>query len=260
MLVLPARPAVLLLLFVLAAPAPANAGAGADSATAAPGLFDTDRPDITNGSGRLEPGVVQVETGWSRASQGDLVLNSLGDALVRIGVSRAFELRVSTPGLERATLAGTSDSEWGEMGVGFKVGKTSAAGDRGFAVVASIAAPVESHGARSTDTEAALAGDWASGNLGVSANVGIHRVSTGRDGENTGLASVSVADQLTRRCGTFFEIATEFEDRGSRAWSQFGDGGVSWAVAHHLQLDASAGRGFDAGDAWTLGAGVSKRW
>src|SRR5690348_15775522 len=108
MLATPARLAALLALLALA-PADVRADGAAvpaapsDSSAAAAELFDTDRPDVTDGSSRLDPGVVQVETGWARTARDRVVETSWGDALVRIGVSRSFELRLSTPGIERVT-------------------------------------------------------------------------------------------------------------------------------------------------------------
>ena len=266
MLTTSARLAALFALFALAAPVAAHAGGGGspiDSTTAAPELFDTDRPDVTNGSSRLDPGVVQLETGWSRTSNGSFRSNSVGDALVRVGVSRAFELQVLTPGRESSADGEVHVKEWGEAGVGFKLGKTWRDGDRGIAAVASIATPVESHGTRLTDIQAVLAGDWTFAGTDASANLGIHRISGGGASSNDALASLSVGRGITGRVGAFLELALESTSEDSDAgsvWTKFADTGVSCAVAHHLQLDASAGRDLETEGPWTVGAGISKRW
>lgn len=267
MLPLSTRLVPLGVLLALAIPAIVRAdglpAATSDSSLSAPELFDTDRPDVTNGSSRLDPGVVQVETGWSHTSQEDLSVDSFGDALVRVGISRAFELRVFTPGLEREFISFSkeSESEWGEAGLGFKLGHTSANGT-GIAFIGSIATPVESHGSRATDTEAVLALDLASGNGGASFNVGVHTLAASGFSSSALLVSMSVAQEVTRRLGVFLEAAGQrtLEDSFGDEWTLFADTGGSWAIAHHLQLDASVGRDTESGGPWTLGAGISKRW
>jgi len=252
------RLALLAVLLLLAAPALARAEAAADSTAAQnPELFDTDRPDVTNGSTRMDPGVVQLETGWSRTAAHGAALSSFGDALIRIGVARAFELRLFTPGVERLTSGRFSDDQFGEAGAGFKLGRTSRDGQRGVAVIAGVSVPL-AHPASSTNAEAVLAGDWGSDALGASANLGVHRVSDHDLATTSWLTSLSLGHEISKRVSAFAELAGE---RPTDApWAKFADTGASWAVARLLQLDASVGRTLERGGAWTIGAGVSKRW
>ena len=248
------------LVFALPAAARAEAApAAADSGASTPELIDTDRPDLTDGSSRLDPGVVQVETGWSRTAAGSQVSQSFSDALVRVGVTRAFELRVFTPGVERESFPGVADDSWGEAGAGFKLGKTSADGNRGVAVVADLVVPAE-HPGSLTDVQAVLAGDWGSDDFGVSTNLGVHAVSADGGTSSSLLASVSVSRGVTKRVSAFAELAGERHAGAGSRWSRFADAGGSWAVARRLQLDASFGRDLESGGPWTIGAGASKRW
>lgn len=254
-----ARSLAIVAALILALPATAPAADAPDSAASTPELIDTDRPDLTDGSSRLDPGVVQLETGWSRTADGSQVSQSFADALVRIGITRAFELRVFTPGVERESFPGVADDSWGEAGAGFKLGKTSADGNRGVAVVADVAVPAE-HPGSLTDLQAVLAGDWGSDDFGVSTNLGVHAVASDGGTSSSLLASVSVSRGVTKRVSAFAELAGERHAGAGSDWSRFADAGGSWAVARHLQLDASVGRDLESGGPWTIGAGVSKRW
>ena len=68
----------------------------------------TDRPDQTESAHTVPPWLFQIELGAAYGESQDgsekTVLQSIPQALVRIGLSRRFEIRLGIPGLEETGL------------------------------------------------------------------------------------------------------------------------------------------------------------
>ena len=69
-------------------------------------LFQTDRPDLTEGAARVGRNAWQLEAGWSFASGAGPTAHSLGDGLLRIGVDDHVELRFFAPSLQWSSTIG----------------------------------------------------------------------------------------------------------------------------------------------------------
>lgn len=105
-----ASPAFLILPFLLPA-----------VATPAAAQLVTDRPDFVESAAVVEGGVLQLETSAAWEETGSVDLWST-PTLVRLGLSRGWELRLETPGVLRAGgLAGTGDETGvADLAVGLK--------------------------------------------------------------------------------------------------------------------------------------------
>jgi hypothetical protein len=103
--------------------------------------------------------------------------------------------------------------------------------------------------------------------LGLGVNLGLARTSaespSGRTRTETdAVYSVALGLGLAPRWGAFVEAFGEVGlTDGAEGPRHALDGGVTWLLRDHVQLDAFAGAGISsAADDWFAGAGLSVRW
>jgi hypothetical protein len=239
--------APLLTVLLLLAPAAARADGGVDA----------DRPDFTNGPRTVEPGAWQLEAGATRVTASGVTAWTAGEALLRTGVARGLELRLTLPTWNRMDDGSSRTDGLGDAGAGFKWTLPGASDALAAGVIADVTAPTGARGvgAGRTGGDLAFALDRAiSQRIDATANVGLSR----QAGETTLLLSTSWGADLGRGWGTWAEWAA-FAGRDGTA-HRF-DTGLTLAVSPRIQLDArlGAGAGLASGET-TLGAGVATRW
>ncbi len=247
---------------------------GAASAQTKGGLPElaTDRPDFTESSEVVGRGIVQVEMGttveWNREPDHRDRAVTLPLALLRLGVSRRMELRVSGDGYvlnAMESMVGQSRSRGhADLEVGAKY-LLREGGDDGFAfaVIPMASLPVGADGISSGAVDPTLKFTWATSlprAFDISGNVNVSRLGDdlGRYIEH-GL-SVSIAHDLARGWGFYTEVFG-FTPQGrphSNAWTL--DAGVSRLLGDNMQIDLEFGRGLTrAAPDWFVGAGVGIR-
>ena len=230
----------------------------------------TDRPDATESSSVVGPGVVQLETGFTYADRGSIVsLDSLG-TLVRIGVAEMWEARVVWDGYIYADSDSVGSSGGsGDAEVGFKYYIQPEQGVRPeTALILHTSVPV-GHSAFTSDAfdpsfllsfSHTLSESSSLGyNIGASSETSINVA-----GKKSTLASLDYSlaygFDVLRNVGGYLEV---FGSKGMSATESPTsiDGGFTYLLNDDTQLDFFGGAGLnnDAPD-WFAGFGISRRW
>ncbi len=239
--------------------------AGADGA-----VLDADRPDLAEGPSALEPGSAQLELGATRrvpeaGGTASERLDSVGEMLLRIGLSRGWEARLVLPSwhLERRVpprpgIGGPQALErrgFGDAALGVKRDLPSPRPELAFGLIAECSLPVgvAPFGGRpgaGVTFAAALAsapGDWC-GNLGYARS----------SGEDELLATVSFQRAVARTLAAFGEIAWL---GGDGEPLRAAGAGLLWQLGARTRLDVRVGGESASGAVSPLvGLGVVQRW
>jgi hypothetical protein len=232
--------------------------AGCASAPAA-GPMITDRPDFTESAGTVPAGVVQVETGYTVTGSGEGTEQSVGEALIRVGVEAGAELRIG-PGSYgiQALDDGSRTTGPEDASLGVKIELPAGGLVEGLALIVATAVPVPSDlGHDGWSPSGVVAAAWTVGPVDVGANAGYsHVFETGGGGE--WLGSVAAGAPLSETLGAFVELygfLPESDDpRGVL------DGGLTLAVTPDVQLDFRGGRPLQGPNTFIVGFGLSTRW
>jgi len=223
--------------------------------------ISTDRPDFTESTEVVGPGVVQWEGGFTFERERDHVGMTTGPyPLLRVGVGRTLEVRVASDGLKFSRSGGTP-SGMADQEVSLKVRLAEAGKYRpSFAILGRLSLPYGSTGYSSRGYDPGVTLAWGrdlksgfevSGNFNFD-NVTANGKRTLQNGE-----SLSIARHVNRRWGTYCEVYTisEPEIPGARDWVL--NGGVTRNYGN-VQLDAEAGRALTAhGPVWFFGVGFA---
>jgi hypothetical protein len=225
----------------------------------------TDRPDFTESPVAVPTRSVQLEMGDTYERSGGVRLNTIGEALVRVGVARGAELRFGLPSYVRvegpASIAGASDAN-----VGAKVELVNGARAAGLvpttALIVGAGLPTGARAFRAggVSPEAKLLMGWSLGGpWALASNINVASVDAGdtRSGELAG--SVSLARSLTERTGAYLEwFGTRPE--GVRG-THYANGGMTYLITGSQQLDVRVGSGLGANrNDFFVGLGLSQRW
>ena len=232
------------------------AGVVPAAAVSAQETITSDRPGIGGGSGVVGPGVVQVETGLALGGGRSYTDLSVGQALVRLGVS-AFELEF----FGNSYVIGVQD----ESGVAERDGLQPPGLGAKVAVVRTPAVSLSlqglaflpgGSGAQGSEDGAfglnALADVPVSDRVAVNGNVGI-RAATG--GKPAWSASVTPSYAFGGGVSGYVGWAGSFTS-GSEV--NFAEAGLAFLANPNLQLDVNGGRAVGDG-LWFMGVGAAFR-
>jgi hypothetical protein len=228
-----------------------------------------DRPDFTESTETVEPGHVQLETGFtfSRARR-DTEELAVGEALARIGLSASWELRVGAGSFvdvssDRGDVDGVADAS-----LGFKVKLFEASAARpDLALLLGTSLPTGSSGLGEDGAvpEVKVAASWTlSDRVGLGVNLGWANAKDGGDRFDEVSWSVAAGLDLAGDWGAFAELYGFSREELGGDPTLYADGGVTFAIHANLQLDARLGVGLDDGGGdvpdWFAGAGAVVRW
>jgi len=229
-------------------------------------LSDPDRPDVTNGTHIVAPGLVQVEFGglYSRDAPNQGTANS--PFTVRIGVSRWFEARVGADGLLSQSTGDLRTTGFGDVQLGAKLRLWS---DPGGAPVLSILPTISLPTANTSDalvsgdvdyTVALLTGTDIGSRGHVDVNYGIGAIGAGHGLPHFSqhLLSASVSAAVTDRWNPYGEVFWfSRTDPEGDAETSF-DTGVIYELGAHYALDGGVQIGIGGPAAnFAVFAGVS---
>lgn len=225
--------------------------------------ISTDRPDFTESTEVVGPGLVQWEGGFTFERERDRVGMTTGPyPLLRVGLSRTVEVRVASDGLKFSRSSGAR-SGMADQEVGIKIRLAEPGKYRpSLAILGRLSLPYGSaeYSSRGYDPGVTLAwGRDLKAGFEVSGNFNLDNVTANvrrvlQDGE-----SLSVAHHVNGRWGTYCEVYTisEPEISGSRDWVL--NGGVTRNYGN-VQLDAEAGHALTRrGTVWFFGVGFAYR-
>ncbi len=233
----------------------------------------TDRPDQTESSLTVMPGLVQLEAGWtfvSAAADGVSVKShSVPQTLIRIGIVHGLEARLGFAGWTRLALTdSTSESGFGGVDLGFKYHLLDGSGVRpDIGLLAAVALPIGSSRFRSARADPSVRLAFANAlteRIGLGYNVGasVRSFQAGQEIRTVvnGIYTVVLGIGLTDRVGVFIESFGALELSDGEASVHALDGGITMALLHNLQIDVSGGVGLNApADDWFIAAGISLR-
>ncbi len=251
------------LLMVVAAPRTALAQSAHDSLPP----IDADRPDLTDGIHTVAPGWVQLESGYtydqdrgSRAAR----LQSLPEALLRIGIVRDVELRIGENySIARpAGVAPPSVRGFDDTYLGTKVSVSEARGvvpGLGFEAQLELPTGSAAFSAGRVLPGGALLLGWE-GDSPWSAGVEFLATQTNAHA-GQGTASLSIQYQLGRRVQWYGEVyAVQPWDDPDNPDTQYANTGVHVLLTRDFAVDARAGAGLNQGASrFFVGAGFAIR-
>lgn len=225
----------------------------------------TDRPDFTESASTVPAMHVQTEIGAVVMGEADLLTLDLPNVLLRSGLADNFEVRF---GLPSASLAWPEDGDldvgYGSIDLGAKYvfipGETFAAG-----IIPSVSVPIEQTevDAQGLTGGANLAWAWdVSATVSVGGNFVVEAARIGAlagDIEVRYAVSVAAGFAVTDRFGLFIESTNFIAHKDD--YAPWADGGATFLVTRHVQLDAYAGTKLDGPvNDWFAGAGASVLW
>ncbi len=230
----------------------------------------TDRPDFTESSETVPSGLVQLESGTTYTQDGSAKGASLGEALVRVGVTPRAELRLGFNSYSIAREAGSTVRGFEDASIGAKV-KLVQGGDVGsvrptVAVIVGTSVPTGATPLRSTLLQPEVKTTWAwdlTDRLAFSSNLNYAWIREPLQSYGEAGATASFALGLTDRVGSYLEYFGFFPQQDGVDRSHFANGGLTFVLHDNLQLDARAGqqvRRQADGRSFFVGVGLSRRW
>jgi len=233
----------------------------------------TDRPDQTEGATVVGIGRTQLETGliFSEGDSpgGDRKTTEIGGTLVRVGLWERVELRFIWDGWisERSAGVGADADGIGNSHVGAKWSLAHEEGKQPeIALLGSISIPTGDDQVASDRMDPAFRFSFSntlSDTISIGYNAGLAWESTmDAGGERDQLSNYEYTLVLgtahSERLGSFVEFFGEAPASANGSPANSINGGVTYRIRHHVQLDLSTGIGLsDAADDWFIASGVS---
>lgn len=228
----------------------------------------TDRPDFTESAQTVAPGFAQVEAGQTFTREAEMASFSLGEVLLRTGISSRVELRTAINSYAFQIVNGSTTAGFEDANLGAKIALLPAPAGPSWrpavSMIAGLSVPTGGaafRGARS-HPELKLLTAWdVTDRIAFSSNLNWGRAEYEGGIGDEWSASASVGIGLTDKVGAYVETFG-FGDRFGR-WGQkaYVDGGFTYLISSAFQLDIRAGAGPSGsrGDFFT-GVGLSRRW
>lgn len=222
--------------------------------------ISTDRPGFSDAPGLVAPGRVQLTAGYSHLAAGTPV-ETVGELLLRVGVSRDVELRLQ-PNSYVDDGAGRSGLQDAKIGAKVRIpvpghGRLTPA----LALVAGATIPTGSaaFGHQPVTPDAKLAATWTlSSRYSFTANAGGVRLRTPGDAHWVGFGTANLGIAAGAN-GSIFVEAMGTASRDGRATDA--DAGFSYRFTRDLQVDAWVARSLTGGSgARSFGLGIARQW
>lgn len=237
--------------------------------------FETDRPDFTEGAQSIEPGHLQLETGYTyvrdEAEGATFEAHSVPEALLRIGLSNAVELRVGWEGYVNERMSPNVDGAdsriegVSDLSLGWKqMLAVDTASEVDFSYIFQLSLPTGSSETSSDEVEPELKLVFAH-DLSDSAGLGMNLNLASIEGEESRIfeasASLALGLDLTEQLGTYAEYFGFYPEAGVPETDRhYVNGGFTFMLTENAQLDVRAGLGLNAAaDDFFTGAGFSFR-
>ncbi len=223
----------------------------------------TDRPDQTESATVVPRGLLQVETGYLFAREGDVDSHAAAGTLFRIGLGGRTELRLGHAGVMGTEgRRGTGDSE-----LGAKVNLIPRPDGwlPELAILGGLSLPTGdsrfSSGGADPSFLVAFAHELTPRlALGYNAGAAWESSADHPDRDAFVLYSLALGAGLTDRLGAFFEVFGDRQVTDPAASSVSADTGLTFLLTEVLQLDVSVGRGLRGpADDLFVGTGLSFR-
>ncbi len=238
-----------------------------------PDALETDRPDFTEGTATVPTGHFQLEGGYTFTRVGDEDSSSLGELLVRIGLSEKVEARLGVGSYSRVDtrVSGASAlSGYEDPSIGVKIRLTPEdsnllpPGHPHLALLLGTSVPVGDDDLTSDEwqPEGKLALGWDfTDRFSLGSTLIYAYPSDGGERFHQFAASLSAAYSLTDRLGMYVEGYGFNKESLGGSSTAYLNTGLSLGISNDLQLDVRVGAGLDdPSPNWFAGVGAAVRF
>jgi len=229
----------------------------------------TDRPTFTESARVVDHGRWQVEMGATYDDGSEVTVTSLGELLVRWGVARDLEIRLSPPSYLWVEAGDTDSSGFVDTAIGLKVqindGKgTGFWGGTAATVTVTTTAPTGSSAMTSSvwQPRVSLAAAWTlSPSTSLGTNLGSAWLADGDERFDSTWASAFLTAAVSERTSAFLEVYGLNREQPEGPGKVALQTGVTYLIDPDVQLDARLAKGLtDAGPDLLLGFGATWRF
>jgi len=237
-----------------------------DQPPALTSAFSSDRPSYTTGPDLMDPGVWQLELGYTYrddAGDGDDDVGSFPESLVRYGLDDKWELRFGWDGYD---FTEDAPDDAGDTFIGAKYalpGDWLGLGTDKMALIGHLSIPT---GSGQSELDPTVLLGWTK-NLddvsSLSGNLGIAFPSDELTGDRftQGKFSLMYSRDMGEATSVFGEYWTNFPAADEQDCEHVLQAGVLHMIGPDTQLDFRAGVGLnDQADDWIVGIGISHRF
>jgi hypothetical protein len=245
---------------------------GLVTASTAPGQITdplvTDRPDFTESAVAVQPGRIQLESGYTFSRENDVTTHAIGEVLARIGLVSRLELRLALNSFGFTDDASANQSGFEDFFVGAKIQVADAAPafnllKPGVALLVGTSIPMgqENFGGEGVWPELKLALEWdLSQRLSVASNLNAASIQVDDDRFGQFSGSLAAGYAIAVRWGAYLEYFGFASSKTRGLDENFLNGGLTLLANNDLQFDARVGIGLNDPDVnYFLGLGFSWR-
>ncbi|CAM2009084.1 transporter [Acanthopleuribacter pedis] len=246
----------LLLLYLIAFQAPAEPA------------FSSDRPDQSDAPATVGAGYFQLEAGFQRTHYdtdfNDIDIDQVPVALLRIGISEDFELRLGYDGfidIDAGRFDGNDGSGDGHLGFKWRFHN----GDSGqWALIGDTNLTVGDDDIVSDEIEPSLKLAYGGGltdSISFGANFGVSTQDEDGDLETNGLYSVVLGFSVSERVGAFVEVFGEIPASAEGRPRNSADAGLTFTITETFQWDVAVSAGIsETAPDWAATTGFAYRF
>jgi hypothetical protein len=231
--------------------------------------IETDRPDFTESTSTIPPGMIQLEGGVTFANTNGTRSTALGEILLRIPAGSRAEFRLGLNSYTFENGGGSSASGLEDTTIGMKLRLANKSEkpalfrpDTSIILMTSIPTGSAAYRESTLVPTAKLALGWdLTSRASASMNVNYTYASDQGSRFDEFATSLSLGYSLSEKVGAFLETFAFLPGgyRGPNA--QYVNGGFSYLVNQDFQLDIRAGQGVSgARPDYFAGVGASVRW
>ncbi|MBL8961077.1 MAG: transporter [Gemmatimonadetes bacterium] len=226
----------------------------------------TDRPDFTESSETVAPGMAQLESGATVQRVGEETGTTVGEALLRVGLAPRAELRLGFNSYAVVRSPGVRQQGLEDASVGAKLGLVNGGGvvpKMSLIVASSVPTGAQTFRADKLQPEMKLTAAWdLSDRVAFSSNLNYSWIRDEFDTVGEVAATGSFGFGLTDKLGLYTEYFGFFPQQAFSPASHYSNLGFTWVFNPNLQLDVRGGighNGLGRRDVFS-GIGVSRRW
>ncbi|MFN8574466.1 MAG: transporter [Gemmatimonadaceae bacterium] len=229
----------------------------------------TDRPDFTESTDAVPRGTVQVESGATHNRTARVTSQSVGEVLVRLGMTSRSEFRVALNSYTIEHSPGSRASGWEDVAVGAKLKLANGGGTGSWspalALLAATTLPTGASAFRQDELqpEMKFAQAWSiTTRASFSSNINYSWLRSASSNSGEWAASGSFGYTVSPRVGTYAEYFAFIPTAHGAGASQYVNSGFTVGLGPNAQLDARAGIGLRnvSGKDYFVGVGLARRW
>ncbi len=220
----------------------------------------TDRPDFTESAATVPFRYLQIENGYTYSQDGATDSHTMGEWLIRWGITPDVELRFSPPSIQiEGDINGFTDSG---VGVKFSLLQDTASGIPATSIIllGSILTGVSAFREADIQLTSKLCMGWdISDQWSVASNINVGWNGSGDARCTQWAGSTSLGYSISDTMGTYFEYYGLYPTKKNGDSTHVFNTGLSYLINSNLQVDIRIGKEL-GNSSWFLGAGSAVRF